>query len=48
MNRNIAYMLAGAVGVMVVIFGYQYYEQHRARDSIEIKLDDNGISIQKQ
>jgi hypothetical protein len=48
LNRNIAYMVFGAVGVMIVIFGYQYYEKQRSSDGIEIKLDDNGISIQKQ
>lgn len=47
MNRNIAYMNFGAVGVMIVIFSYQYSESHRSRDGVEIKLDDNGISIQK-
>ena len=48
MNRNIAYMLFGAFGVMIVIFGYQYYDAYRARDGVEIKLDGNGISIQKE
>ena len=48
MKQNIKYMIGGAVGVAILILGYQYYEKNRAADGVEIKLDESGISLQKQ
>lgn len=47
MKRNLVYLVCGAVGVAVVIFGYQLYQDRQKPDGVEIKIDDNGISIQK-
>ena len=47
MKRNFLYLICGAVGVAIVIFGYQYYQNRQKSDGVEIKIDDNGISIQK-
>jgi hypothetical protein len=47
MNRNIISMIFGGAAVLLLILGYQYYESHRSKESVEIKLDGNGISIQK-
>jgi len=46
-KQNISYLLAGAVCVAVAILGYQYYESHRRSTGVEIKIDDSGLSIQK-
>lgn len=48
MNKNIMYLIGGAVGVAILILGYQYYEANRATNGVEIRVDDSGISIQKQ
>ena len=48
MNRNILYVIVAAAGVVVGILGYQLYLNHQKPGGVEIKLDDNGISIQKQ
>ena len=47
MKRNFLYLIVGAVGVAIVIFGYQYYQNRQKSNGVEIKIDDNGISIQK-
>ena len=48
MNRNILYVIVAVVGIAIGILGYQLYLNHQKPSGIEIKLDDNGISIQKQ
>jgi hypothetical protein len=47
MNRKLLYLLCGALGVAVVILGYQVYQDRQKPDGVEIKIDDSGISIQK-
>jgi hypothetical protein len=47
MNRKLLYLICGALGVVVVILGYQVYQDRQKPDGVEIKIDDSGISIQK-
>ena len=47
MNRRLLYLICGALGVAVVILGYQVYQDQQKPKGFEIKVDDNGISIQK-
>ena len=47
MNRNLLYLICGVFGVAVVILGYQVYQDRQKPDGVEIKIDENGISIQK-
>ena len=47
MNRNLLYLICGVFGVAVVILGYMVYQDRQKPDGVEIKINDNGISIQK-
>jgi hypothetical protein len=46
MNRNLLYAICAVFGVAVVVLGYQVYQDRQKPNGVEIKIDDNGISIQ--
>ncbi|MBZ0259875.1 MAG: hypothetical protein K8F90_04675 [Hyphomicrobiales bacterium] len=46
MSRNLLYAITAVFGVAVVVLGYMVYEDRKKPDGVEIKIDDNGISIQ--
>ncbi len=46
MSRNLLYAICLVLGVAVVVFGYQVYQDRQKPDGVEIKINDNGISIQ--
>ena len=46
MSRNLLYAICAVLGVVIVILGYLVYEDRRKSKGVEIKIDDNGISIQ--
>jgi predicted negative regulator of RcsB-dependent stress response len=49
MNRNILYLVIGALAVVVVaVFGYQYYQERQNTVGVEIKIGDGGVSIEKK
>lgn len=45
MNRNLLYLVVGALIVIVAVLGYRYYEDSQ-RTGIDIQLNGSGISIQ--
>jgi len=47
MNRNMLYLVIGALVVIVVVLGAYTYRQQTKPEGVELKIDDNGISIQK-
>jgi hypothetical protein len=47
MNRNMPYLVIGALVVIVVVLGAYLYRQETKPEGVELKIDDNGISIQK-
>ena len=47
MNRNLLYAICAVFGVAVVVLGYQVYQDRQKPEGFEIKVDDSGISIQK-
>ena len=47
MQRTSLYLICGVLAIAVVFLGYQYYESRRATQGVEIKVDGNGVSIQK-
>ena len=47
MNRNILYLVIGALAVVSAIFGYQLH-QERQKPGIEINVGKSGISIEKK
>ncbi|MER8828816.1 hypothetical protein NKH73_20540 [Mesorhizobium sp. M0938] len=47
MKQNTLYLVIGALVVVVIALGiYAYREQTRPK-GVELKIDDNGISIQE-
>ena len=48
MNRNILYLVIGALVVVSVIFGYQLYQERQKTTGVEISIGDRGISIEKK
>lgn len=47
MNRNGLYLVIGALVVAVLVLGAYVYRQESKPEGVELKIDDNGISIQK-
>ena len=47
MNRNMLSLVIGALVVIVVVLGAYLYRQETKPEGVEMKIDDNGISIQK-
>jgi hypothetical protein len=47
MNRNILYVIIGALAVVGVILIYQIYQERQDDTNIEIKVGEGGVSIQK-
>ena len=48
MNRNVLYVLVGALAVVSAIFGYQLYQERQKSAGIEINVGKSGISIEKK
>ena len=49
MNRtNIVYLVVGALVVVVVILGYQLYQDRKQPEGVRIDLGPNGMSIEKK
>ena len=46
MNRNLLYLLCGALAGVAVILGYQVYQDRQKPKGVELRIDDTGISIQ--
>ncbi|UXN06838.1 hypothetical protein [Bartonella sp. HY761] len=44
MNRFL-YLIIGALIVVVIGFGYYTYKQEKQPSGIELKLDQNGVSV---
>lgn len=41
------YLLIGALVVVVIVLGAYVWRQESKPEGVELKIDDNGISIQK-
>lgn len=48
MNRNILYLVIGALVVSTAVFGYQVYQERQKTTGIEINVGKTGISIEKK
>ncbi|MCT7662954.1 hypothetical protein [Shinella kummerowiae] len=46
MDRNALYMIIGALIVVVAGFSYYAYQEEKQPDGVEIKLNDQGLSIE--
>lgn len=48
MNRNVLFLLIGALAVTVAVLGYQLYQERQKTTGIEINVGKSGISIEKK
>jgi len=48
LNRNILYLVIGALAVAAGVFGYQLYQERQKTTGIEINVGKSGISIEKK
>jgi hypothetical protein len=47
-NRNLLYVVVGALVVVVVGMGAYIYHEKQQEGSVELKIGDQGVSIQKK
>lgn len=47
LNTNALYVVIGALLVAVIGFGVYAYREETKPQGVELKLDNNGVSIQK-
>lgn len=47
-RSNIVYLVVGALVVVVVILGYQLYQDRKQPEGMHIDLGPNGLSIEKK
>ena len=45
-RSNIVYLVVGALVVVVVILGYQLYQDRKQPEGVRIDLGPNGLTIQ--
>ena len=48
MNRNVLYLVIGALVVAAGVFGYMLYQERQKATGIEINVGKSGISIEKK
>ncbi len=48
MNRNIVYLVIGALVVAVGVVSYLLYQERQKTTGIEINIGERGISIEKK
>jgi hypothetical protein len=48
MYRNVFYLTIGALAVVAVVFGYQFYQDRHKPTGIEINIGERGISVEKK
>ena len=48
MNRNVLYLVIGALVVATVVLGYQLYQERHKTAGIEINIGERGVSIEKK
>ncbi|WP_454918632.1 hypothetical protein [Xanthobacter sediminis] len=48
MNRNVLYLVIGALVAVVAVVGYQLYKERQKPSGIEISVGKGGISIEEK
>ena len=48
MNRNVVYLVIGALAVVSAVLGYQLYQERQKSTGVEISIGDRGIFIEKK
>jgi hypothetical protein len=45
-NRNVLYLIIGALAVAAVVAGYLLYQERQKTSGIDINVGNGGISVQ--
>jgi RsiW-degrading membrane proteinase PrsW (M82 family) len=45
-NRNVLFLIIGALTVAVVVLGYNLYQRNKEPDGLQISVGPNGLKIQ--
>jgi RsiW-degrading membrane proteinase PrsW (M82 family) len=48
MNRNVLYLVVGALAVVAAVLGYRFYQERQNSTGVEITIGDGGVSIEKK
>lgn len=47
MNRNTLYLLLGALIVIIIGFSVYTYQQETKPSGVELKINENGVSVEQ-
>lgn len=47
-NRNILFLIIGALIVVAAVLGYNLYQDRKQPDGVQINLGPNGLKIQNK
>lgn len=47
-NRNVLYLIVGALVIVVAVLGYNLYQDRKEPKGVQINLGERGISIEKK
>ena len=47
-NRNTLYLIVGVLAVLVVVLGYQLYQERKEPQGMQINVGPGGITIEKK
>ncbi|RWK54033.1 hypothetical protein [Mesorhizobium sp.] len=47
MKQNMLYLVIGALVVVIIALGIYVYREQTRPEGVELKIDDKGISIQR-
>ena len=47
-SRNLIYLVAGALVVVVAVLGYQLYQEKKEPKGLNINVGPGGLSIKKE
>ncbi len=48
MNRNLLYLLLGALIVVVAVLGYNLYQERKQPEGVQINVGPDGLKIEKK
>jgi RsiW-degrading membrane proteinase PrsW (M82 family) len=47
-NRNMLYLIVGALAVAVAVLGYQLYQDRKKPEGVQLNIGPGGVSIEKK
>ncbi len=47
-NRNVLFLVIGALAVVVAVLGYQLYQTKKEPQGVNINIGPNGLSIKER